>query len=149
MMQSEGESPRSEPRLKVSCEGRKIDDVSKCVSVWPHRFLFFTSQLMTDVAGNPEEERRTEFYQAPWLPEAVGRYIYSKVSATLPNVHTCVQFLLHWSLFVNADAAEEARVGAGVGYPTHLKFHSVSTADVNDTIFISFEIMLLLRVRCG
>ncbi|KAL0984463.1 hypothetical protein UPYG_G00141870 [Umbra pygmaea] len=36
-------------------------------------------KLMTDVVGNPEEERRTEFYQAPWVPEAVGRYIYSKV----------------------------------------------------------------------
>lgn len=35
---------------------------------------------MTDVMGNPEEERRTDFYQAPWMPEAVGRYIYSKVS---------------------------------------------------------------------
>lgn len=40
-------------------------------------FLFH--QLMTDVTGNPEEERRTEFYQAPWVPEAVGRYVYSKV----------------------------------------------------------------------
>uniref|UniRef100_A0A3Q4AAW2 DM2 domain-containing protein n=1 Tax=Mola mola TaxID=94237 RepID=A0A3Q4AAW2_MOLML len=36
-------------------------------------------KLMTDVTGNPEEERRTEFYQAPWVPEAVGRYIYSKM----------------------------------------------------------------------
>ncbi|XP_023649482.1 SWI/SNF-related matrix-associated actin-dependent regulator of chromatin subfamily D member 2 isoform X1 [Paramormyrops kingsleyae] len=36
-------------------------------------------KLMTDIAGNPEEERRTEFYQAPWVPEAVGRYVYSKV----------------------------------------------------------------------
>ncbi|XP_061666470.1 SWI/SNF-related matrix-associated actin-dependent regulator of chromatin subfamily D member 2 isoform X2 [Syngnathoides biaculeatus] len=36
-------------------------------------------KLMTDVTGNPEEERRTEFYQAPWMTEAVGRYIYSKV----------------------------------------------------------------------
>ncbi|XP_056152850.1 SWI/SNF-related matrix-associated actin-dependent regulator of chromatin subfamily D member 2 [Lampris incognitus] len=36
-------------------------------------------KLMTDVAGNPEEERRSEFYQAAWVPEAVGRYIYSKV----------------------------------------------------------------------
>ncbi|KAJ8245932.1 hypothetical protein GJAV_G00261840 [Gymnothorax javanicus] len=36
-------------------------------------------KLMTDVAGNPEEERRTEFYDAPWVPEAVGRYIFSKV----------------------------------------------------------------------
>ncbi|XP_061911678.1 SWI/SNF-related matrix-associated actin-dependent regulator of chromatin subfamily D member 2 [Entelurus aequoreus] len=36
-------------------------------------------KLMTDVTGNPEEERRTEFYQAPWMPEAVSRYVYSKV----------------------------------------------------------------------
>ncbi|XP_028285824.1 SWI/SNF-related matrix-associated actin-dependent regulator of chromatin subfamily D member 2 isoform X2 [Parambassis ranga] len=36
-------------------------------------------KLMTDVTGNPEEERRAEFYQAPWVPEAVGRYVYSKV----------------------------------------------------------------------
>ncbi|XP_077407002.1 SWI/SNF-related matrix-associated actin-dependent regulator of chromatin subfamily D member 2 [Vanacampus margaritifer] len=36
-------------------------------------------KVMTDVTGNPEEERRTEFYQAPWMPEAVGRYVYSKV----------------------------------------------------------------------
>uniref|UniRef100_A0A8D3C3F6 SWI/SNF related BAF chromatin remodeling complex subunit D2 n=1 Tax=Scophthalmus maximus TaxID=52904 RepID=A0A8D3C3F6_SCOMX len=36
-------------------------------------------KLMTDVTGNPEEERKTEFYQAPWVPEAVGRYVYSKV----------------------------------------------------------------------
>lgn len=37
-------------------------------------------QLMTDVVGNPEEERHADFYQAPWVPEAVGRYVYSKVS---------------------------------------------------------------------
>uniref|UniRef100_A0AAX7URH0 DM2 domain-containing protein n=1 Tax=Astatotilapia calliptera TaxID=8154 RepID=A0AAX7URH0_ASTCA len=36
-------------------------------------------KLMTDVTGNPEEERRTEFYHEPWVPEAVGRYVYSKV----------------------------------------------------------------------
>ncbi|XP_045925497.1 SWI/SNF-related matrix-associated actin-dependent regulator of chromatin subfamily D member 3 isoform X2 [Micropterus dolomieu] len=36
-------------------------------------------KLMTDVTGNPEEERRTEFYQAPWVPEAVGRYVYYRV----------------------------------------------------------------------
>lgn len=34
---------------------------------------------MTDTAGNPEEERRSEFYQAPWIQEAVGRYVFSKV----------------------------------------------------------------------
>ncbi|RXN00609.1 SWI/SNF-related matrix-associated actin-dependent regulator of chromatin subfamily D member 2 [Acipenser ruthenus] len=36
-------------------------------------------KLMTDTAGNPEAERRTEFYEEPWAQEAVGRYIFSKV----------------------------------------------------------------------
>lgn len=36
---------------------------------------------MTDTVGNPEEERRTEFYHSPWVTEAVGRYIFTKVSA--------------------------------------------------------------------
>lgn len=34
---------------------------------------------MTDVAGNPEEERRAEFYHQPWSQEAVSRYFYCKV----------------------------------------------------------------------
>lgn len=37
-------------------------------------------QTMTDVVGNPEEERRAEFYFQPWAQEAVCRYFYSKVS---------------------------------------------------------------------
>lgn len=36
-------------------------------------------QLMTDTVGNPEEERRSEFYEEPWAQEAVGRYVFSKV----------------------------------------------------------------------
>lgn len=34
---------------------------------------------MTDVVGNPEEERRADFYYQPWAQEAVCRYFYSKV----------------------------------------------------------------------
>jgi len=34
---------------------------------------------MTDVVGNPEEERRAEFYEQSWTQEAVCRYFYSKV----------------------------------------------------------------------
>ena len=34
---------------------------------------------MTDVVGNPEEERRGEFYEQSWTQEAVCRYFYSKV----------------------------------------------------------------------
>lgn len=36
-------------------------------------------QLMTDVVGNPEEERRAAFYHEPWSQEAVSRYFYCKV----------------------------------------------------------------------
>ncbi|KAG9335535.1 hypothetical protein JZ751_004501 [Albula glossodonta] len=36
-------------------------------------------RTMTDVVGNPEDERRAEFYFQPWAQEAVCRYFYSKV----------------------------------------------------------------------
>uniref|UniRef100_T1JM85 DM2 domain-containing protein n=1 Tax=Strigamia maritima TaxID=126957 RepID=T1JM85_STRMM len=36
-------------------------------------------KTMTDVVGNPEEERHAEFYYQPWAQEAVCRYFYSKV----------------------------------------------------------------------
>lgn len=36
-------------------------------------------QTMTDVVGNPEEERRSDFYYQPWAQEAVCRYFYTKV----------------------------------------------------------------------
>ncbi|KAI9582340.1 brahma-associated protein of 60 kDa [Glossina fuscipes] len=37
-------------------------------------------KAMTDVAGNPEEERRAEFYYQPWTHEAVSRYFFTKVN---------------------------------------------------------------------
>lgn len=43
-------------------------------------FVLCAFQTMTDVVGNPEEERRAEFYFQPWAQEAVCRYFYSKVS---------------------------------------------------------------------
>ncbi|XP_072324708.1 SWI/SNF-related matrix-associated actin-dependent regulator of chromatin subfamily D member 3-like [Scyliorhinus torazame] len=36
-------------------------------------------KIMTDVVGNPEEERRADFYQQPWSQEAVNRYFYCKI----------------------------------------------------------------------
>lgn len=36
-------------------------------------------KTMTDVVGNPEEERRADFYYQPWAQEAVCRYFYTKV----------------------------------------------------------------------
>uniref|UniRef100_A0A182PL36 DM2 domain-containing protein n=1 Tax=Anopheles epiroticus TaxID=199890 RepID=A0A182PL36_9DIPT len=53
----------------------------------PHTFIhrWIVSQqrdlkMMTDVAGNPEEERRAEFYYQPWAQEAVSRYFFAKVN---------------------------------------------------------------------
>ncbi|XP_058126889.1 brahma-associated protein of 60 kDa-like [Anopheles ziemanni] len=37
-------------------------------------------KAMTDVVGNPEEERRAEFYYQPWTQEAVSRYFFTKVN---------------------------------------------------------------------
>lgn len=34
---------------------------------------------MTDVVGNPEEERRAAFYQQAWAPEGVARYFHAKL----------------------------------------------------------------------
>ncbi|XP_076435634.1 SWI/SNF-related matrix-associated actin-dependent regulator of chromatin subfamily D member 1-like isoform X5 [Babylonia areolata] len=36
-------------------------------------------KTMTDVVGNPEEERRADFFYQPWSQEAVCRYFYGKV----------------------------------------------------------------------
>ncbi|XP_046993359.1 brahma-associated protein of 60 kDa isoform X1 [Schistocerca americana] len=36
-------------------------------------------KTMTDVVGNPEEERRAEYFYQPWTQEAVCRYFYTKV----------------------------------------------------------------------
>ena len=44
---------------------------------------------MTDVVGNPEEERRADFFHLPWSQEAVCRYFYGKV---LPLVRNCYLF---------------------------------------------------------
>lgn len=52
---------------------------------------------MTDVVGNPEEERRAEFYYQPWAQEAVCRYFYSKViSFSSTYSISCLYSLFFW-----------------------------------------------------
>jgi SWI/SNF-related matrix-associated actin-dependent regulator of chromatin subfamily D len=34
---------------------------------------------MQDLNGNPEEERKAQFFYEPWTDEAVCRYFYNKV----------------------------------------------------------------------
>ena len=36
-------------------------------------------KTMTDVTGNPEEERRVEYYYQPWVPEGVTRFCFHQV----------------------------------------------------------------------
>lgn len=50
---------------------------------------------MTDVVGNPEEERRAEFYFQPWAQEAVCRYFYSKVEHTRAPTHLHTHAHIH------------------------------------------------------
>ncbi|XP_031627823.1 brahma-associated protein of 60 kDa [Contarinia nasturtii] len=48
-----------------------------------HRWIVSQTRdlkTMTDVVGNPEEERRAEFYYQPWTNEAVSRYFFTKVN---------------------------------------------------------------------
>lgn len=48
-----------------------------------HKWIVSQSRdlkTMTDVVGNPEEERRSEFYYQPWTQEAVSRYFFTKVN---------------------------------------------------------------------
>ena len=63
---------------------------------------------MTDVAGNPEEERKADFYFQPWSQEAVCRYFYGKVSHCFqfyfkvngPHVQTfCIEKNSHMEQF--------------------------------------------------
>ena len=44
-------------------------------------------KTMTDVTGNPEEERRVDFYYQPWVTESVCRYVKnrSNCQAFFPN----------------------------------------------------------------
>ena len=55
-------------------------------------FKWWKFQIMTDVVGNPEEERRADFYYLPWSQEAVCRYFYNKV---------CMHTYTHVELRVN------------------------------------------------
>ncbi len=34
---------------------------------------------MKDKVGNPEHERKADYYKQPWCEEAVPRYFYAKV----------------------------------------------------------------------
>ena len=49
------------------------------VKVWSCYNLILDLKMMTDVAGNPEEERHTDYYYQPWASEAVCRYFYQKI----------------------------------------------------------------------
>lgn len=48
-----------------------------------HKWIVSQSRdlkTMTDVVGNPEEERRSEFYYQSWTQEGVSRYFFTKVN---------------------------------------------------------------------
>lgn len=74
---------------------------------------------MTDVVGNPEEERRAAFYHEPWSQEAVSRYFYCKVriqSSALRSLKSPVPNLTG----PLTDPAEETGAGTGLSCAHHL-----------------------------
>lgn len=74
----------------------------------------FSSQIITDVIGNPEEERRAAFYHQPWAQEAVGRHIFAKVRLC----HFGLLLLRSSSLrhaLSSSGAAAKAGTGTGAG----------------------------------
>lgn len=84
-------------------------------------------QVMTDVVGNPEEERRADFYQQPWSQEAVSRYFYCKARrlgrglALQPPSAWTRRFLQPNSLLPPlSDPAAPARVGTVSGGAQHI-----------------------------
>ncbi|XP_075237099.1 brahma-associated protein 60 isoform X2 [Lycorma delicatula] len=50
-------------------------------------------KTMTDVVGNPEEERRSEFYFQPWAQEAVCRYFYTKVQQKRAELEQALEIM--------------------------------------------------------
>ena len=54
-------------------------------------------KMMTDVAGNPEEERRTDFYYQPWASEAVCRYFYSKIQQKRAELDSALGVKSAWN----------------------------------------------------
>lgn len=41
--------------------------------------ISYVLQTMTETPGQPEAERKADYYYQPWLQESVWRYFYSKV----------------------------------------------------------------------
>lgn len=73
-------------------------------------------QIITDVIGNPEEERRAAFYHQPWAQEAVGRHIFAKVRlcpVCLPVVVSSTS-LSCWSLFQVQQRRQELEQVLGI-----------------------------------
>lgn len=70
-----------------------------------HRWIVSQTRdlkTMTDVVGNPEEERRAEFYYQPWTNEAVSRYFFTKVNQKRAELEQALGIRNGWiGLFVS------------------------------------------------
>lgn len=52
---------------------------------------FPSEQVMKDsMGGNPESQRKADFYSKPWCNDAVPRYFYAKVSQRKSELETAL-----------------------------------------------------------
>ena len=67
-------------------------------------------KTMTDVTGNPEEERRVDYYYQPWVTEGVCRL------GPQQNIWTSQYIVyLFLQILLRENPAEESRVGLQLG----------------------------------
>ena len=67
-------------------------------------------KTMTDVTGNPEEERRVDYYYQPWVTEGVCRL---SPQQNISTSHCAVCFFLQ--ILLRENPAKESRVGLQLG----------------------------------
>ena len=81
-------------------------------------------KTMTDVTGNPEEERRVDFYYQPWVTESVCR----SVSVWLSKSHNNMYFSLQ--VFLRQNTTEKGRAGLQSGCEECLKTQQISVLPI-------------------
>ena len=100
-------------------------------------------KTMTDVTGNPEEERRVDFYYQPWVTESVCRFDQFKI----PD-YDLIQFAFH-QVFLRKNPTEESGVGRESWCEKRLSLDaSASKLDSVDVVMSTFKQNVHHKIFC-